>query len=78
MCLAVPGQVVRWLRQDAPFCEAEVDFLGVKRVCNLSCVPEARLNDYVIVHAGIAISRIDAEAARQTLKELQSLGETEP
>lgn len=73
MCLAIPGQVVRWLRRDPPFCEAEVDFLGVRRVCNLSCVPEAEASDYVIVHAGVAISLVDAAAAQQTLQELRSL-----
>jgi hydrogenase expression/formation protein HypC len=73
VCLAVPGRVVRWLRHDSPFCEAEIDFLGVRRVCNLSCVPEAQIDDYVIVHAGVAITRVDAEAARQTLFELGSL-----
>ena len=71
MCLAVPGQVVRWLRRDPPFCEAEVDFMGVRRVCNLSCVPEAEASDYVIVHAGVAISLIDATAAEQTLREIR-------
>ncbi len=73
MCLAVPGQIVRWLRQEVPFCEAEVDFLGVRRICNLSCVPEARSGDYVIVHAGVAISKVDEVAAAKLLQELQSL-----
>ncbi len=73
MCLAIPGHVVRWLRRDPPFCEAEVDFLGVRRVCNLSCVPEAQVADYVIVHAGVAISLMDAAVAHQLLEELRSI-----
>ncbi|MBX3422272.1 MAG: HypC/HybG/HupF family hydrogenase formation chaperone [Pirellulaceae bacterium] len=70
MCLAIPGQVVRWVERQPPFCEAEVDFLGVRRVCNLSCVPEAREGDYVIVHAGVAISLVDTKAAEQLLSQL--------
>lgn len=76
MCLAVPGQLVRWLRSDFPFMEAEVDFLGVRRICNLSCVPEAQPGEYVIVHAGVAISRVDETAAQRSLAELRSLGES--
>ena len=70
MCLAIPGQVVRWIEREPPFCEAEVQFLGVLRRCNLSCVPEAREGDYVIVHAGVAISLMDLAAAEQLLNEL--------
>lgn len=70
MCLAIPGQVVRWIRREVPFCEADVQFLGVVRPCNLSCVPEAQIGDYVIVHAGVAISLLDAQAAQQLLTEL--------
>jgi hydrogenase expression/formation protein HypC len=62
--------VVRWIQRESPFCEAEIDFLGVRRCCNLSCVPEAVEGDYVIVHAGVAISLVDTEAAQQTLRDL--------
>lgn len=72
MCLAIPGQIVRWLRRDPPFCEAEIDFLGVRRVCNLSCVPEAQVAEYVIVHAGVAISVMDSAVAHLLLSELRS------
>jgi hydrogenase expression/formation protein HypC len=78
VCLAIPGQVVRWLRRDSPFCEAEVDFMGVRRVCNLSCVPHAEPSDFVIVHAGVAISLVDAEAALRTLSDLRSLEHDDP
>lgn len=67
MCLAIPGQLVRWVQRQPPFCEAEVDFLGVRRVCNLSCVPEANEGDFVIVHAGVAISVVDDQAAAEML-----------
>lgn len=67
MCLAIPGQVVRWIERQPPFCEAEVAFSGIQRRCNLSCVPEANEGDYVIVHAGVAISIVDAKAAEELL-----------
>lgn len=73
MCLAVPGQVVEWIEREPPFAEAAVEFGGVRRRVSMACVPEADCGDFVLVHAGIAISRIDpAEAARvlQTLDEL--------
>ena len=73
MCLAVPGRVVRWLEREGPFAQAEVEFDGVRRVCNLACVPEAELGDYVIVHAGVAISRLDEASAQALLRELASL-----
>ena len=75
MCLAVPGKVVEWTTNEPPFTTALVEFGGVRRSISMECVPEAVEGDYVLVHAGIAISRIDAvEAARvlETLKELEA------
>lgn len=77
MCLAIPGQVVQWIQKDPPFCEADVVFMGVKRRCNLSFVPEANEGDYVIVHAGVAISIVDAEQADRILCELEKLEASE-
>ncbi|MCU0719031.1 MAG: HypC/HybG/HupF family hydrogenase formation chaperone [Pirellula sp.] len=77
MCLAIPGQVVHWIQKDPPFCQADVVFMGVKRRCNLSFVPEANEGDYVIVHAGVAISIIDAEQAGRILSELQKIEASE-
>lgn len=73
MCLGVPGQVVKWVNCDPLFAAAEVEFGAVRRVCSMACVPDVDLGQYVIVHAGIAISRIDENAARQTLADLASL-----
>lgn len=81
MCLAVPGQVVEWIEREPPFAAAAVEFGGVRRHVNMACVPEAECGDYVLVHAGIAITRIDpAEAARvlQTLAELDLTELDEP
>jgi hydrogenase expression/formation protein HypC len=73
MCLGVPGQVVRWVNRDPLFASAEVEFGGIRRACSMACVPEVDVGDYVIVHAGIAISRMDETAAKQTLADLASL-----
>ena len=73
MCLAIPGEVIRWIEREPPFCQAEVKFLGIKRVCNLSCVPDANVGDYVVVHAGIAISIVGVASVTKLLAELTEL-----
>lgn len=77
MCLGIPGRVVRWLRRDGPFAEAEIEFDGVRRACHMACAAEAEQGDYVIVHAGIAISRIDADEAQRIFAELAALDDDE-
>jgi hydrogenase expression/formation protein HypC len=77
MCLGIPGKVVRWIEREAPFARAEVEFDGIRRVCNMACVTEAAEGDYVIVHAGIAISRVDPEEAQRVFDELAALGDDE-
>jgi len=74
MCLAVPGKVIE-IEGDGELRMARVDFSGVQRQACLSYVPEAQLGDYVLVHVGFAISRIDEEAAHETLAALQEMGE---
>jgi len=61
MCLAVPGEV-----KSVEGHMATVDFGGVKRTANLSLV-DAKVGDYVIVHAGYAIQVLDKEEAEKTL-----------
>lgn len=73
MCLGVPGKVVRWIDRDETFARAEVEFDGVRRECHMACVPSVREGDYVIVHAGIAISQLDATEAERVLDELRRL-----
>ena len=77
MCLAVPGRVVRWIDRDPVFARAEIEFEGIRRECHMACVPDTAEGEYVIVHAGVAISRISAEAARQTLADLACLKRAE-
>jgi hydrogenase expression/formation protein HypC len=66
MCLAVPGQVLSI--GDDPLRTATVSFGGVTKSVSLAMVPEAQVGDYVIVHVGFAISRLNEEAARRTLE----------
>lgn len=66
MCLAVPGQVLNI--QDDTLRTATVSFGGVTKSVSLALVPEAEVGDYVIVHVGFAISKLDEEAARRTLE----------
>jgi hydrogenase expression/formation protein HypC len=73
MCLAIPGKVVELLDNDPPFTAALVEFGGVRRQVSLACVPEALIGDYVLVHAGVAISRINAEEAEKVLAALEEL-----
>lgn len=75
MCLGIPGRIVEWINRDPLFATAHVEFGGIRRACSMACVPESDVGDYVIVHAGIAISQIDEEAARRTLADLASLHE---
>jgi hydrogenase expression/formation protein HypC len=73
MCLAVPGRIVRWIDRQPPFATAAVEFGGVRRDVNLACTPDAEIGDYVLVHAGIAITRIDAAEAARVLATLEDL-----
>lgn len=73
MCLGLPGQVVEWIERDPLMATAKVSFGAVKKVCQMACVPDAREGDYVIVHAGIALTVIDQKAAEELLLSLQQL-----
>ena len=75
MCLGVPGKIVEWIDRDPAFGRAMVEFGGVRRECHMACVPGAGIGDYVVVHAGIAISQIDAQEAALTLQVFAELSE---
>jgi hydrogenase expression/formation protein HypC len=72
MCLAVPGKVLD-IEMRLESRVAKVEFGSITRQACLDFVPEARAGDYVIVHAGFAISRLDEDEARRTLELLESL-----
>jgi len=76
MCLGIPGKIVEI--RDTEFLRlGTVDFEGLTREVCLSYVPEAGLGDYVIVHVGFAITRLDEEEARITLRLLREMGSVE-
>jgi hydrogenase expression/formation protein HypC len=80
MCLAVPGKLVQVEGDDPTWRSGKVDFGGILKEVNLGCVPDAEVGDYVLVHVGLAISKVDEEEAQkvfQYLKEMEELDELE-
>jgi len=73
MCLAIPGKILE-TRDEGGLRVAKVQFGGVTRDACLEYVPEAVPGDYVVVHVGFAISRIDAEEAERTYELLEQMG----
>ena len=74
MCLGIPGKVIE-IRDDAGLPMGKVDFGGVRKEACLAYIPEIELGDYVIVHVGFAISRVDEEEALKTLEILAQMGD---
>jgi hydrogenase expression/formation protein HypC len=75
MCLAVPGKIVEILGTDPFLRSAKVSFAGVIKLISLTCTPEAKLGDFVLVHVGVAISTIDPQEAEETFRYLRMMGE---
>jgi hydrogenase expression/formation protein HypC len=75
MCLGIPGRIVAWINRDPLFALASVEFDGVERDCQMACVPEARLGDFVMVHAGVAICLVDEGEAMRTMEEFERIRE---
>lgn len=73
MCLAIPGRIETIADPGDLSRHGTVNFGGITRDINLSLVPEAVIGDYVIVHVGVAISRLDEAVARQTLEDIGKL-----
>ncbi len=71
MCLAIPGQIQRI--QDDELRTGTVSFAGVTKEVCLALVPEAFVGDYVIVHVGFAISKVDEQAAKESLSLIEQL-----
>jgi len=77
MCLAIPGKISA-VHETVGVPMAKVDFGGITREACLSYVPDARVGDYVLVHVGFAIGKVDEEEARRTyqyLSEMDQLAE---
>jgi hydrogenase expression/formation protein HypC len=73
MCLAVPGRLLDISETDACFRAGRVDFGGIIKEVSLACVPEARVHDYVLVHAGVALTVLDAHEADAIFTTLRQL-----
>jgi hydrogenase expression/formation protein HypC len=76
MCLSIPGKLIEVTGQlDETFRTGRVSFDGVIKEVSLTLVPEARINDYVMVHVGAAISVVDEAEAKKTFELLKQLNE---
>ena len=73
MCLAVPGKIISIDNEEDIMRNGKVDFGGVTKIINLAFVPGAGINDFILVHAGFAIGKVDEEKALQTLSEFNLL-----
>jgi hydrogenase expression/formation protein HypC len=80
MCLAVPGKITSITGEDPLTRMGKVDFGGILKEVSLAYVPEVKVGDYVIVHVGFALSRVDEDEAQKVfgyLREMQELSELE-
>jgi hydrogenase expression/formation protein HypC len=78
MCLAVPGRITSVSGEDPLTRMGKIDFGGILKEASLAYVPEAQIGDYVIVHVGFAISRLDEDEANKVfeyLREMEELNE---
>ncbi len=77
MCLGIPGRITE-VRDEAGLAMGRVDFGGVRKDICLAYLPEVGVGDYVIVHVGFAISKVDEAEALRTLDILATMGAIEP
>jgi hydrogenase expression/formation protein HypC len=76
MCLAIPGRIVEMVDEAGGI--AKVDVSGVRRNVNIALLDDAGIGDYVLIHVGFALSKVDEKEAEGTLRTLQELGSYEP
>ncbi len=74
MCLAVPGKLLSVEGDDPAFRVGRVDFCGIKKTVNLAFTPDAVPGDFLLVHVGFALTRVDEEEARRTYQYLAQIG----
>jgi len=78
MCLAIPGKIISIADQpDQTFRLGKVSFGGIIKEVNLCMVTDAKIDDYVLVHVGVAISIIDEAEAQITFDYLKQIGEVD-
>jgi hydrogenase expression/formation protein HypC len=74
MCLGIPGRIIEITSTESPrMCR--MDFGGVIREVCLEAIPEAKVDDYAIVHAGFALNLLSEDEARETLKLLDEIAQ---
>jgi hydrogenase expression/formation protein HypC len=73
MCLAVPGRILDIDGTDETFRTARVSFGGIVKQVSLTCVPEARVGDHVLVHVGMALSVVDEHEAAEVFRYLSEI-----
>jgi hydrogenase expression/formation protein HypC len=73
MCLGIPAQIVEVVDAEAGIAKGEIS--GVRRNVSVALCPEAQVGDWVLVHVGFALSRIDEEQVRETLALLEQMGD---
>jgi len=75
MCLAIPGKILSTETSGENVRMAKVSFGGIIKDVSLELMPEAKLNDYVLVHVGVALSIVNEEEASRVYKYLKDAGE---
>jgi len=75
MCLGVPGKVVEIQENPAGMTMGKVNFAGITKEVCLAYVPDVQIGEYVIVHVGFAISKVDEEEAMQVFEYLKQMDE---
>lgn len=75
MCLGIPGEVLE-IHREKNLLFGKVRFGGITRTICLEYVPDAQVGEFVVVHVGFAISKIDAEEAARSYEILEELGQT--
>ena len=77
MCLAIPGKVESVSGDDPLMRVGRVNFGGIIKEASLAYVPEVEVGDYVIVHVGFALSKVDEEEAQKVFQYLKQMDELE-
>jgi hydrogenase expression/formation protein HypC len=77
MCLAVPGKVVSIDESNPELKMAKVNFSGVSKEVCIQWLPDVNVGDYVLVHVGFALNKIDEKDAEETLRILREMGDIE-
>ena len=75
MCLAIPGKIESISAPDSLSRMGRINFGGIIKEASLACVPEAQVGDYVIVHVGFALSRVDEDEAQRVFDYLKRMEE---